>query len=65
MIMAHDELTNYYQTNFALTKFHNYTLEDLENMLPWERELYMILVENWVKEQKDEARERQSKQRGK
>jgi hypothetical protein len=46
-------------------KFHNYTLEDLENMLPWERELYVILVENWVKEQKDEARERKSKQRGK
>ncbi len=65
MIMAHDELTNYYQTNFALMKFHNYTLEDLENMLPWERELYIIMVENWVKEQNDEARERQSKQRGK
>lgn len=46
-------------------KFHNYTLEDLENMLPWERELYIIMVENWVKEQNDEARERQSKQRGK
>lgn len=46
-------------------KFHKYTLEDLENMIPWEREVYIILVENWVKEQNDRARERESKQRGK
>ena len=65
MIMSHDDLTNYYKTNFALMKFHNYTLEDLENMIPWERELYMILVENWVKDQNDRIRESESKQRGK
>jgi hypothetical protein len=53
------------QTNFALIKFHNYTLEDLENMVPWEREVYIILVENWIKEQNDQAREQASKQRGK
>ena len=65
MLMSHEELTSYMQTNFALIKFHKYTLEDLENMLPWEREVYIILVENWVKEQNDRARERESKQRGK
>ncbi len=65
MLMSHEELTSYMQTNFALMKFHKYTLEDLENMLPWEREVYIILVENWVKEQNDRARERESKQRGK
>ncbi len=65
MLMSHEELTSYMQSNFALMKFHKYTLEDLENMLPWEREVYIILVENWVKEQNDRARERESKQRGK
>lgn len=65
MLMSHEELTSYMQTNFALMKFHKYTLEDLENMIPWEREVYIILVENWVKEQNDRARERESKQRGK
>ena len=65
MLMSHEELTSYMQSNFALMKFHKYTLEDLENMLPWERAVYIILVENWVKEQNDRARERESKQRGK
>jgi hypothetical protein len=65
MLMSHEELTSYMQTNFALIKFHNYTLEDLENMVPWEREVYIILVENWIKEQNDQAREQASKQRGK
>jgi hypothetical protein len=65
MLMSHEELTSYMQTNFALIKFHNYTLEDLENMVPWEREVYIILVENWIKEQNDQARDRASKQRGK
>jgi len=65
MLMSHEELTSHMQTNFALIKFHNYTLEDLENMVPWEREVYIILVENWIKEQNDQARERASKQRGK
>jgi hypothetical protein len=65
MLMSHEELTSYMQTNFSLMKFHKYTLEDLENMIPWEREVYIILVENWVKEQNDRARERESKQRGK
>jgi hypothetical protein len=65
MLMSHEELTSYMQTNFALIKFHNYTLEDIEEMIPWEREVYIILVENWIKQQNDQAREQASKQRGK
>ena len=57
MLMSHEELTSYMQTNFALMKFHKYTLEDLENMLPWEREVYVAQVRAYV--EKENARREQ------
>lgn len=44
-------------------KHHNYSLTELEEMWPFEREIYIILVENWVKEQNEKQRERKSKGR--
>ena len=29
---------------FAMMQHHNYSLEELENMMPWEREIYMGLL---------------------
>jgi len=42
--------------NFALQKYHNYSLDELENMWPFEREIYIILIEQWVQEQKDKQK---------
>ena len=36
---------------------HKYSLPELENMLPWEREVYVSLLVNYLKEEK-ERRER-------
>ena len=30
---------------------HKYSLTELENMMPWEREIYMGLLLQWVKEE--------------
>ena len=30
---------------------HKYSLTELENMMPWEREIYMGLLAQWVKEE--------------
>jgi hypothetical protein len=30
---------------------HNFTLTELGNMLPWEREIYVSLLENKIKEE--------------
>ena len=29
---------------------HKYSLTELENMMPWEREIYVGLLSEWVKE---------------
>lgn len=44
-------MLNHYKTNFAMMQHHNYSLTELENMMPWEREVYvMLLIEHIKKE---------------
>ena len=42
---------------------HKYSLTELENMMPWEREIYIGLLSEWVKEENErvEKEEAQSK----
>ena len=37
--------------NHALMLHHGYSLNELENMIPWERTIYVELVAKWVKEE--------------
>ena len=32
-------------------QFHKYSLTELENMLPWEREIYVMLLINYLEEE--------------
>tara|TARA_Y100000296_G_scaffold58372_1_gene67230 strand:- start:339 stop:470 length:132 start_codon:yes stop_codon:yes gene_type:complete len=40
---------------------HKYSLTELENMIPWEREIYVDLLVQHIKEEKEKARERRMK----
>ena len=53
--MAHEDLASYYKMNFALMQHHKYSLTELENMMPWEREIYITLLQQWVEEQNEKA----------
>ena len=46
-------LHTYYNNMFTLTHQYKYTLTELENMLPWERDMYIAMVNSWVKEETD------------
>jgi hypothetical protein len=52
-------LTNYYQSNYQLMQNHKYSLQDLENMLPWEREIYLSMLIDELKQQQEEAQRQQ------
>ena len=39
------------QTNFALVQHHKYSLTELENMMPWEREIYITLLTQYIEEE--------------
>ncbi len=32
-------------------QYHNYSLSDLENMMPWEREIYVDMLMEHIKEE--------------
>jgi hypothetical protein len=49
--MAHESLESYFKTNFALIQHHKYSLTELENMIPWEREVYVSLHQNFIEEE--------------
>ena len=40
-------------TNFAMMQHHKYSLTELENMLPWEREIYLGLLEEHIKKENE------------
>ena len=35
---------------------HNYSLNDIENMMPWEREIYMGLLINYIAEENEKLK---------
>ena len=37
---------------------HNYSLSDLENMLPWEREIYLDMLVTWIKDENEKNKQR-------
>jgi hypothetical protein len=49
--MAHESLESYYKTNFSLVQHHKYSLTEIENMLPWEREIYIALLKQYIEEE--------------
>jgi hypothetical protein len=50
----HDSLMNLYKTNFALMQHHKYSLTELENMIPWERDVYVNLLLAYLQEEERE-----------
>tara|TARA_B100000287_G_scaffold362671_2_gene356074 strand:- start:2665 stop:2817 length:153 start_codon:yes stop_codon:yes gene_type:complete len=45
-------LEEYFQTNFALMQHHKYSLTELDNMMPWERIVYLALLTQYLEELK-------------
>ena len=45
-----------------MMQHHNYSLVDLENMMPCEREIYVGLLLEFIKEQEEEQKKQQAKQ---
>ena len=40
---------------------HNYSLSDLENMLPWEREIYVDMLITYIKEENEKEKQRKAR----
>jgi hypothetical protein len=47
---------------FTLVHQYKYTLTELESMVPWERDLYVGMLNNWVKEETEKVKKMKSEQ---
>lgn len=48
----YNNIENYFRLNFALKKYHKFSLSEIENMIPWERDVYVTLIREWIEEEK-------------
>ena len=44
-----------------MMQHHKYSLTELENMIPWEREVYVQLLMQWLKEEEQRIKEQNAK----
>ena len=49
-------------TSFSMMQHHNYSLTELEGMMPWEREVYVDMLVTWIKEE-NKRREEENRNR--
>ena len=55
--MAHIDLESYFKLNFALIQHHKYSLTEIENMMPWERDIYVGLLNQHIEEENLKAQQ--------
>ena len=58
--MAHMELESYFRINCALMQFHKYSLTEIENLIPWERDIYLALLQQHIEEEKLKQQQQQN-----
>jgi len=47
-----------------LIQYHKYSLTEIENMMPWERDIYVELLKQHLKEEQEKQEQRQRKYGG-
>ena len=50
-----NSLENYYRVNYQLMQNFQYSLTEIDLMIPWEREVYLTLLTEDLKEQNEQA----------
>ena len=51
MSIAREDLETFYKLNFSLMQYHKYSLTELENMMPWERDIYTSLLKDHIEKE--------------
>ena len=46
-----------------MIQHHKYSLTELEEMMPWEREIYIGLLMQWIKEENDRIEKENAKRK--
>lgn len=58
-MFRYDSLSNHFQTNFALMQHHKYSLNELNDMMPWERNVYVTMLLQFIEEENEKLKQQQ------
>jgi hypothetical protein len=47
-------------TNFSMMQHHKYSLSDIENMIPWEKDVYVALLVKFIAEENERIKRQQN-----
>ena len=54
------DLESYYKINFALLQYHKYSLTEVENLIPWERDIYIGMLKQHLEEEELKRKQQQA-----
>jgi hypothetical protein len=46
-----------------MMQHHGYSLTELDNMMPWEREIYVALLQEYIKEENERIKQENARRR--
>ena len=52
--MSYTTLINYYTTSFALVQHHKYSIQELEDLIPFERDIYVDMLMSFLEKEKEQ-----------
>jgi len=53
-----------FRVNFVMMQHHKYSLTELENMFPWEREIYTNMLREHIEEENERLRAEKNRHGG-
>lgn len=56
--MSHMNLKEYYKLIFSLAQHHKYSLTEIENLIPYERDIYVDMLLDYLDKQRKELESR-------
>lgn len=51
-MLGYSNISIFYKTMFSLVQHHKYSLTELENLMIFERDIYVDMLINYIEEQK-------------
>tara|TARA_R110000765_G_scaffold168131_1_gene273182 strand:- start:158 stop:337 length:180 start_codon:yes stop_codon:yes gene_type:complete len=51
---------NMIKTNFAMVQHHGWSLDEIESLMPWERDVYLMLLNEHVEEENERMQKEQN-----
>ena len=50
--MGYISLESWYETNFSMIQHHKWSLTEIENLIPWERDIYVGMLQQYLEDER-------------